>query len=105
MSCLRRGAIVAAALASIVVVPREASACCRTTTANVPANYDAQRSGCITSGLLLYWKGACVTYAVNQNAAQGIPFDDATRIIDQAFATWTSSVCSASGQKVGISVA
>lgn len=102
MTSLRVGAIVVAALA--IVTPRPASAFCRTTTAAVPPNYDAQRNGCITSGLLLYWKGACVTYAINEKAAEGISFDDATHIIDQAFSTWTSSTCPSSGQKVGISV-
>jgi hypothetical protein len=100
---LRAFALVAVALA--LTAPREASAFCRTTTAAVPANYDAQRSGCITAGLLLYWKGACVTYALNQNAAADIPTEEATRIIDQAFATWVSSTCPGTGQKVGISLA
>lgn len=102
MTFLRGGVLFAAALASIVV-PREASAFCRTTTASVPPNYDAQKSGCITSGLLLFWKGACVTYAINENAAAGIPLADAARIIDQAFTTWTQSACG-NGEKVGISV-
>jgi MYXO-CTERM domain-containing protein len=102
MTSLRCGGLLVAALA--VIAPRDAQAFCRTTTAPVPANYDAQRNGCITSGLLLYWKGACVSYAVNENAAPGIPFADATRIIDQAFATWTGSICPASGEKVGIAV-
>jgi hypothetical protein len=97
------GALVVTALT--LALPSRASAYCRTTTASVPANYDAQRNGCITSGLLLYWKGACVTYAINENAASGIPFEDATRIIDQAFTTWTESTCAGNGQKVGISVA
>jgi hypothetical protein len=99
---LRAATLVVGALA--LIVPRDASAFCRTTTASVPPNYDAARNGCITSGLLLYWKGACITYAINENAAAGIPIDDASRIIDQGFATWTGSTCVASGQKVGISV-
>lgn len=103
MTSLRAFALVTVAFA--LAVPREASAFCRTTTARVPANYDAQRNGCITAGLLLYWKGACVTYAINENAATGIPFADATRIIDQAFSTWTNATCTSTGQKVGISVA
>ena len=103
MTSLRAFALVTVAFA--LAVPREASAFCRTTTARVPANYDAQRNGCITEGLLLYWKGACVTYAINENAAAGIPFADATRIIDQAFSTWTTATCASTGQKVGISVA
>lgn len=100
---LRAIGLVVGAIA--LTVPGKASAFCRTTTASVPANYDAQRNGCITSGLLLYWKGACVTYALNENAATGIPLADAQRIIDQAFATWANSPCRSTGQKVGISLA
>lgn len=100
---LRASALVVGAVA--LTIPSEASAFCRTTTASVPANYDAQRSGCITSGLLLYWKGACVTYALNETGAAGIPYADAERIIDQAFATWANSACPSNGQKAGISLA
>jgi hypothetical protein len=99
---LRAFALVVGALA--LTVPREASGFCRTTTASVPANYDAQRNGCITKGLLLYWKNACVTYAVNDKGATDIPAADASRIIDQAFATWTGATCPATAQKVGMSV-
>ena len=86
------------------LVPARAHAFCRTTTAAVPANYDAARNGCITSGLLLFWKGACVTYAIERNAATGIPLESATSIIAQAFSTWTSSTCPDSGARVGITV-
>lgn len=103
MTSLRRGVVTAALAAAIVGVPSAASAFCRTTTAPVPPSYDAARNGCITSGLLLYWKGACVTFAIQENAAEGIPFEDATRIIDRAFATWTNATCKDTGAKVGLS--
>src|SRR5687768_13038912 len=109
MTSLRRGGrtvALAGLLFLLALAPSRADAFCRTTTAQVPANYDAARNGCITSGLVLYWKGACVTYAINESAApaSGISFADATRIIDQGFATWSTSTC-ASGAPLGISVA
>jgi len=96
-----RGAAIALVL---LLLPGRADAFCRTTTAAVPANYDPSKNGCITSGLVLYWRGQCVTYAVNENAAGTIGFADATRVIDEAFATWTSAVCPSSNEKLGLSV-
>ncbi len=104
MTSLQRGAIGVALAVATVLVPLRAHAFCRTTTAPVPANYDAARNGCITSGLALYWKGACVTYAINQDAASYIPFETATKIIDQAFATWATAKCADTGERAGISL-
>jgi hypothetical protein len=103
-----RGAVLALSTAVVLVlvlVPRRADAFCRTTTAAVPPSYDAARNGCITEGLVLYWKGACVTYAVEQSGATSIPFEDASRVIDEAFATWSGVTCPSTGAKVGIEVA
>lgn len=104
MTSLRRGAIGVALAVATTLSPMRADAFCRTTTAAVPANYDAARNGCITSGLVLYWKGACVTYAINKDAVTGIPYDSASKIIDQAFSTWTTATCADTGVKAGISV-
>src|SRR5258706_10008787 len=97
-----RGAAVAGALLLVSLLPARADAFCRTTTAAVPANYDPSKNGCITSGLVLYWRNQCVTYSVNENATSNIPLGDATKVIDEAFGTWNSAVCSASGEKLGI---
>lgn len=104
MTFLQRGAIGVALAIATVFVPLRADAFCRTTTAPVPANYDAARNGCITSGLVLFWKGACVTYAINEQATTGIPFDAAQKVIDQAFGTWTRSLCGNTAAKVGMQV-
>lgn len=82
--------------------PREAAAFCRTTTAPVPPSYDAARRGCITTGLPLFWKGACVTYSLQQEGLSGTSFEDISRVIGQSFATWTEASCGSG--RVGVSV-
>jgi hypothetical protein len=78
-----------------------AHAFCRTTTVPIPASFNPTR-GCFTDGLVLFWKGQCVSYSVNQAASNQIPFETAKPIIDQAFATWANTECG--NNKVGISV-
>lgn len=82
-----------------ILAPRAAEAFCRTTTTPVPANYSPSR-GCFTDGLVLFWKGACVGYSVNNLASATVPLDTATTIIDQSFATWNAVACT--GGNVGI---
>jgi hypothetical protein len=93
-------ALAIAALA--LLAPRAGHAFCRTTTTPIPASYSPTR-GCFTEGLPLFWKGACVGYSVNSSASALVTFDDATRVIDAAFATWNAAMCSATGAAVGIS--
>jgi hypothetical protein len=99
---LRRAAVALAITAAAVLIPRSAGAYCRTTTQLLPANYNPK--ACFTEGLVLFWRGACVGYSINQNASRNIPFDDAQRIIDQSFATWVSSTCVDTGQAPGIAI-
>lgn len=96
-------AIAVAALASgtFVFSPSNASAYCRTTTVAVPASYSPSR-GCFTDGLVLYWGNACVGYSINKDASARTTLEDATRVIDAAFATWNASICKESGAGVGI---
>jgi hypothetical protein len=84
-----------------VLVPSTSPAFCRTTTVAVPASYSPSR-GCFTDGLVLYWGNACVGYSINRNASARTTLEDATRVIDAAFATWNASVCQATGAGVGI---
>lgn len=77
-----------------VLAPRAAGAFCRTTTTPIPANYSPSR-GCYTDGLVLFWKGACVGYSVNNKASATVPLDTATTVIDAAFETWNAVACSA----------
>ena len=83
-------------------LPATAHAFCRTTTEPLPPNYSPSR-GCYTEGLLLFWRNACVSYSINQAASRSISFEDAQRVIDNAFATWVGTTC-ADGNPVGIAV-
>lgn len=93
--------LTAVAMCSLAL-PTTAHAFCRTTTQPLPANYSPSR-GCYTDGLLLFWRNACVSYSINQAASRSIPFEDAQRVVDDAFATWVGSTC-ADGNPVGIAV-
>ncbi len=97
-------AITLRALATLaaVAVPATAHAYCRTTTTPVPANYSPSR-GCFTDGLYLFWRNACVSYSLNQDASRGIAYEDAKRIIDESFAAWPAATC-ADGNGPGITV-
>jgi MYXO-CTERM domain-containing protein len=96
-----RRAAAAVVVVGSVFASSAAHAFCRTTTASLPANYNPSR-GCFTEGLPLFWKNQCVGYSVNRAASERVSFDDATAVIDQAFATWTSATCPDTGQAVGI---
>lgn len=100
MSSFRRtpAAAIFFALAS---APSVASAYCRTTTEPVPPSYSPTR-GCYTQGLPLFWKGQCISYSMNQAATSQVALAQASSVMEQAFATWTSQDCS--GGKVGIRV-
>lgn len=99
-SLLRRSGVVAAFAAS-VCIPGLAHAYCRTTTVSVPPSYSPTR-GCFTDGLALYWKGQCITYSMNKAASTKVSLDQASALVQQAFATWTQQTCG--GAKVGIEV-
>ncbi|MBX3190931.1 MAG: matrixin family metalloprotease [Labilithrix sp.] len=96
----RRHVAVLAMMGALALVPRTGEAYCRTTTSPIPASYSPS-SGCFTKGLFLYWKGACIGYSIQQAASQNVSFEDATRIIDAAFATWNNVECPGSGGAVG----
>ncbi len=94
----RRRAPLAALVAALCLAsaPGSAVAFCRTTTSQVPADYDPSVSGCWTQGLPLYWANACVSYDVQQNASDQISYATAAEDIATAFSKWTSTVCDGS---------
>ena len=90
-------------LAATLLSPNAAHAFCRTTTKELPASYNPV-AGCFTEGLVLFWRNACVGYSVNQTASRTIAYQDAKRIIDESFATWTNVTCRGGSAPPGISV-
>lgn len=95
------GAVSAAVLGLAVLTPGTSHAFCRTTTTPIPASY-SPTNGCFTDGLPLFWKNACVGYSINESASALVPFAEASRVIDAAFATWNAATCAASGTTAGI---
>jgi hypothetical protein len=97
---------IAAALAlalgtAALAAPGASHAFCRTTTTPIPASYSPTR-GCYTQGMPLYWAGACVGYTLNRAASASVPLATATKVLDEAFATWNGATCAATGTAVGI---
>src|SRR5580692_10480890 len=101
----RRRLFVSLALAASLA-PAEARAFCRTTTVNVPADYDPT-AGCFTEGDVLWWRNACVGYSVQKNASRQVTLGQAEQAIATAFAKWTGTACradSAGQSRVSIDV-
>ena len=101
LRCLGAASLVGIAIASSAT---PAQAYCRTVTEALPASYNPVSRGCYTQGLFLYWKNACVSFSINQEASvsAGIPYATAQTIIDQAFARWTNATCAETGAHPGI---
>jgi hypothetical protein len=99
----RPGLVRGATLATLVVTlaPGVAHAFCRTTTSQVPADYDPSTDGCWTEGLPVYWANACVSYDIQQDASHQIDYDTASADIATAFSKWTGTVCPGAGDTAG----
>ncbi len=103
----REGRIVASAsllAAAALLTPSAAEAYCRTTTSHVPAGYDpsavlenGELQGCYDVGLPLYWANACVSYDLQQNASNQVPYAIASELIATAFSKWTGTICDDGG--------
>jgi hypothetical protein len=48
----------------------------------------------VTAILPLWWRNACVSYDLQQDAGPGIPLSTATSIVDMSFAAWMNARCS-----------
>jgi MYXO-CTERM domain-containing protein len=87
-------ALVASALAACAVTAApDARAFCRTTTSAVPADFSPTQNHCWSEGLPLWWKNACVSYDIQQNASRQITYEDARSNIAIAFSQWTARTC------------
>ncbi len=93
---LRPLLLAAASLSSVAALlhPSEAHAFCRTTTVNVPADYDPTE-GCFTEGDVLWWRNACVGYSIQKDASRQVTLEEAEQAIATAFAKWTGTACRA----------
>ncbi|HXX65934.1 MAG TPA: matrixin family metalloprotease [Polyangiaceae bacterium] len=112
---LRPFATVVLGVSVSVATGRQAHAFCRTSTCPLPPNWDPADAGacvpadfvqdCQTlsppiSPLPLWWRNACVSYDVQEDASQQIPYDTADAIAAESFSKWTGTIC-ANGSQVG----
>src|SRR5215472_9597530 len=95
-ACMRTRQASLIALAALLCTG-EAHAFCRTTTAQIPADYEPDAQGCWTAGLPLYWKNACVSYDIQKDSSRQVSYDDAANSIALAFTRWTSAACPTDG--------
>lgn len=92
-----------AALSLALLSTGQAAAFCRTTTCDASAScatdpenccvYD--EDGCDQNGRPIYWPTSCVSFSVQEDgsALRQISAEQASTLIEQAFATWTSVDC------------
>jgi hypothetical protein len=94
----------------------EAGAFCRTTTCPLPPEFSASSAGCEPSdfdaycaslsppsqALPIWWRNACVSYDIQQNASNQVPYATAVQSFATAFSKWTGVKCT--GRPVSISV-
>jgi matrixin len=90
---------------STLLMPSQARAFCRTTTARAPADYDATQSGCFAGtdsqgrpGLPLFWRNACIGYNVHDPPSRKVSYDDATNALSIAFTVWSGASCPTEGE-------
>jgi hypothetical protein len=113
---MRSRLVAAGAIAAGLLVSNAARAFCRTTTCPLPPDFDPSVEGvCYPENfaqycqalarpskvLPLWWRSACVSYDVQQDATPQLPYATVAQIVDEAFAKWTSIRCE-SGASVSI---
>lgn len=90
MRPLRLAAVVALALA----VPQTASAFCRTTTVQKPADFsEVLTQQCFTDGKPLWWAGRCAGYSLQANGSKKFAFADLEGVVKSSIATWSAVTC------------
>ncbi len=103
--------------AATLTVAGSADAFCRTLACPLPAGFSPSEGSCtpqpgdpLLDGLPdfptycaslsppakpipVWWRNACVSYDIQQNASAQVPYDTASTMLAQAFAKWTSIEC------------
>jgi MYXO-CTERM domain-containing protein len=89
----------------LLLVPRAASAFCRTTTCDPPASFVPTATQCEPAGwaadckgqgladVPLWWASSCVSFDVQQAASKDVTFDQADAAWTAAFAAWSGATC------------
>jgi MYXO-CTERM domain-containing protein len=97
---------------AILVAARSAGGYCRTSTCALPADYSPSVEGeCYPADFVatcqdqttpvtpvpLWWRNACVSYDIQQNASVQVPYDTAALLAAEAFSKWTATICQTAG--------
>jgi hypothetical protein len=102
----RTGAGVATALL-VFAAAGDAHAFCRTMACPLPPDFSPSPDGCTPADFASYcgslnppakpipvwWRNACVSYDIQQEASKQVPYGTASTMFAQAFAKWTSTMC------------
>jgi hypothetical protein len=106
-------AALAAAVATFVTLGAapQARAFCRTSTCPLPADFAPSASACEPAGFAQYcanlnqpvsprpiwWRNACQSYDIQQDASRQVPYDVAVQSFATAFSKWTGASCPGGG--------
>jgi hypothetical protein len=96
----RRSASTVLGVLVVTLGTKQARAYCREVTESAPAGYDPTVLGCLTTdpeaGTILpplFWRNQCTSYSLQRNASKQVSLDDAERVAQQAFTTWSTALC------------
>jgi hypothetical protein len=92
---------------ALVLLPRPALAFCRTMACPLPPGFSPDEGMCVPSDFAswcasqdppakpipVWWRNACVSYDLQQDASKQVPYDVADAMFAAAFAKWTSITC------------
>jgi hypothetical protein len=106
-----RAWIAAAALMLGAWSEPSALAFCRTSTCPIPADFSPSAGSCVPSDFAqycaslstpvtprpLWWRNACTSYDIQQNASKQVSYDLAVQSFDTAFAKWSGAACTGGG--------
>jgi hypothetical protein len=90
-----RLAIAALGALGLLVIARDASAFCRSTTCRSTSTKECEtdENGCPIDGEQLYWPTSCISYATNRLGTSRFDPEDTRAVIRKTFETWSDVRC------------
>lgn len=103
----RRATLAVATIAAGALVTVDARAFCRTMTCPLPPDFSPAPGACVPDDFASYcaslqpsaktlpvwWRNACVSYDIQQDASSQVPYDTASQMFAAAFTKWTTTMC------------
>jgi hypothetical protein len=105
--CVAAAVVAAASIAGALAWSTTARAFCRTSTCPLPPDFSPSSDGCQPANfptycagldppvvpLPIWWRNACVSYDIQQDASAQVPYDVAVQSFAEAYAKWTGATC------------